>query len=155
MRQVVSDALGDFSAIYDEDVEVVCVTRPQASTCKTFADQLISARQVPQLRWVQAANDPDAPSKVLPDHINAEVLAVLSNEIAEACEVLGVLHGLRTNWRSTGNPQCTHVSALSRGLCALSDVDHAEWRRHRLDSESQCRLGHFCRPRHHRTTNAS
>ena len=66
MRQVVSDALGDFSAIYDEDVEVVCVTRPQASTCKTFADQLISARQVPQLRWVQAANDPDAPSKVLP-----------------------------------------------------------------------------------------
>ena len=55
MRQVVSDALGDFSAIYDEDVEVVCVTRPQASTRKTFADQLISARQVPQLRWVQTA----------------------------------------------------------------------------------------------------
>ena len=128
MRQVVSDALGDFSAIYDEDVEVVCVTRPQASTRKTFADQLISARQVPQLRWVQAANDPDAPSKVLPDHINAEVLAALSNEIAEACELLGVLmdcEQIGVRLETLNAPMCPrfHVDFVHcRMLITLSGV---------------------------------
>ncbi len=91
MRHVLSDELGDFAAIYDEDVEVVSVSRPQAGACAVFSERLISSRQIPHLRWMQAANDYNAPAKVLPASIDVDVLSALSDTIAEAGELLGML----------------------------------------------------------------
>ena len=72
MRQVIGDRLGDFAAIYDEDVEIVSVARPQARTCETLAKRLIRSRRVPQLRWTQPADDPEAPTSELPATIDAD-----------------------------------------------------------------------------------
>ena len=91
MRQVLGDQLADFADIYDEDVELVSVARPQASNCDTLVKRLISSRQVPQLRWVQAANDRDAAASALPTTIDAEVRDLLVDQIAEASEVLSEL----------------------------------------------------------------
>ena len=91
MRQVIGDQLGDFAAIYDEDVEIVSVARPQARTCETLAKRLIRSRQIPQLRWIQPADDPEAPASELPATIDADVHSALSDQIAEASEMLGEL----------------------------------------------------------------
>ena len=91
MRQVISGQLGDFAAIYDEDVEIVSVTRPQASTCEALSKRLIRSRQVPQLRWIQPAGDPEAPASELPATIGADVHSALLDQIAEASEMLGEL----------------------------------------------------------------
>ena len=66
------DRLGDFAAIHDEDVEIVSVARPQARTCETLAKRLIRSRRVPQLRWIQPADDPEAPTSELPATIDAD-----------------------------------------------------------------------------------
>ena len=91
MRQVIGSQLGDFAAIYDEDVEIVSVTRPQARAYEGLAERLIRSRQVPQARWVQAADDPEAPASELPATLDADVRSALLDQIAEASEMLGEL----------------------------------------------------------------
>ena len=93
MRQVTGGQLGDFAAIYDDDVEIVSVARPKARTCEAHARRLIRSRHVPQLRWVQAADDREAPANELPATIDADVRSALVDQIAEASEMLGELIG--------------------------------------------------------------
>ena len=120
MRQVVSGQLGDFAAIYDEDVEIVSVARPQASACEALSKRLIRSRQVPQLRWVQAADDPEAPAKELPATIDADVHAALRDQITEASEILGELM------------DCARVGVrletLSAPMCPRFHADHVPCR---------------------------
>ena len=120
MRQVVSGRLGDFAAFYDEDVEIVSVARPQASTCEALAKRLIRSRQVPQLRWVQAAGDPEAPASELPATIDADVRSGLSDQIAEAGEVLGEL----MDCERVG----VRLETLNAPMCPRFHVDHVPCR---------------------------
>ena len=120
MRQVISGQLGDFAAFYDEDVEVVSVTRPQASTCEALAKRLIRSRQVPQLRWIQAAGDPEAPASELPATIDADVRSALSDQIAEAGEVLGEL----MDCERVG----VRLETLNAPMCPRFHVDHVPCR---------------------------
>ncbi len=132
MRQVISGQLGDFAAIYDEDVEIVSVARPQASACEALSKRLIRSRQVPQLRWVQAADDPEAPANELPGTVDADVHAALRDQIAEASEILGELMdcarvGVRLETLSA--PVCPRFHAdyvPCRMLITLSGVG-TEW----------------------------
>lgn len=116
MRQVTGHQLGDFAAIYDKDVELVSVTRPQANVCEALSRRLIHSRQVPELRWLQSVNDPDAPSRALPSTIDAEVTSSLCAQIAEASEMLGELM------------ECNHVGVrletLNAPMCPRFHVDH-------------------------------
>ena len=120
MRQVISDQLGDFAAIYDEDVEIVSVSRPQGRTCEALAKRLIRSRQAPRLRWVQPADDPEAPASELPATIDADVHAALLDQIAEASELLGELM------------RCERVGirlkTLSAPMCPRFHVDHVPCR---------------------------
>ena len=116
MRQVISDRLGDFAAIYDEDVEVVSVTRPQASTCEALARRLIGSRQAPQLRWVQPADDPEAPASELPATIDADVRSGLIDQVAEASEMLGEL----VDCKRVG----VRLETLSAPMCPRFHADH-------------------------------
>ena len=120
MRQVISGQLGDFAAFYDEDVEIVSVTRPQASTCEALAKRLIRSRQVPQLRWIQAAGDPEAPASELPATIDADVRSGLSHQIAEAGEVLGEL----MDCERVG----VRLETLNAPMCPRFHVDHVPCR---------------------------
>ena len=132
MRQVTGGQLGDFAAIYDEDVEVISVTRPQASTCEALAKRLIRSRQIPQLRWIQPADDPEAPVNELPATIDPDVHSALLDQIAGASEMLGELMdcervGVRLETLST--PMCPrfHVDHVPcRMLITLSGVG-TEW----------------------------
>ena len=132
MQQVIGEELGDFAAIYDEDVEIVSVTRPQAATCEALAKRLIRSRQVPQLRWIQPADDPEAPASELPATIDADVRSGLLDQIAEASEMLGELMdcdrvGVRLETLSA--PMCPRFHAdhvPCRMLITLSGVG-TEW----------------------------
>ena len=132
MRQVIGGQLGDFAAIYDEDVEVVSVTRPQASACEVLAKRLIRSRQVPPLRWIQPADDRDAPASLLRSTIDADEHSALLDQIAEASEMLGELLdcervGIRLE--TLGAPMCPrfHVDYVPcRMLITLSGAG-TEW----------------------------
>ena len=120
MRQVIGDQLGDFASIYDEDVEVVSVSRPQASTCEVLAEHLIRSRQVPRLRWIQSADDPKAPARVLPATIDTEEYSELLDQIAEASEMLGEL----TQSGRVG----VRLETLSAPMCPRFHVDNVPCR---------------------------
>lgn len=120
MRQVIGDQLCDFAAIYAEDVELVSVTRPHARTCETLSRRLISSRQAHQLRWLQAANDPDATASALPTTIDADVRSVLVEQIAEASEVLSEL----VDCEQVG----VRLETLSSPMCPRFHVDHVPCR---------------------------
>ena len=132
MRQVIGGELGDFAAIYDEDVEIVSVTRPQARAYEGLAERLVRSRQVPQARWVQPADDPEAPASELPATLDPEVRSALLDQIAEASEMLGELVdcdrvGVRLETLSA--PMCPRFHAdyvLCRMLITLSGVG-TEW----------------------------
>ena len=132
MRQVIGGELGDFAAIYDGDVEIVSVTRPQARTYEGLAERLIRSRQVPQARWVQPADDPEAPASELPAILDADVRSALLDQIAEASEMLGELVdcervGVRLETLSA--PMCPRFHAdyvPCRMLITLSGVG-TEW----------------------------
>ncbi len=120
MRQVVSHQLEDFAAIYEEDVELVSVARAQASDCETAAKRLVDTRQVPQLRWIQAANDPEAADSALPAAVEADVRAMLVSQIAEAGHLLGELMGCeRVGIR---------LETLSAPMCPRFHVDYVPCR---------------------------
>ncbi len=120
MQRVISDQLGDFAAIYDEDVEIVSVTRPRAGTREALFKRLIRSRQVPQLRWIQPADDPEAPASELPATIDADVHSALLDQIAEASEMLGELVGCE----QVG----VRLEALSTPMCPRFHVDHVPCR---------------------------
>ena len=132
MRQVVSGQLGDFAAIYEEDVEIVSVAHPQASACGALSRRWIRSRQARQLRWVQAADDPEAPANELPATIEADVRAALRDQIAEAGEMLGELMGCErvgVRLETLSAPMCPRFHAdyvPCRMLITLSGVG-TEW----------------------------
>lgn len=116
MRQVTGEQLGDFAAFYDEDVEIVSVTRKRADACAAISKRLIRSRQVPELRWVQPADDLDAPASVLPTSIESDVHSVLCDEIAEASEMLGEL----MDCERVG----VRLETLNAPMCPRFHVDH-------------------------------
>ena len=132
MRQVTGGQLGDFAAIYDDDVEVVSVARPKAATHEAHARRLISSRHVPQLRWVQAADDREAPPNELPATIDADVRSALVDQIAEASEMFGELMGCErvgVRLETLSAPMCPRFHAdhvLCRMLITLSGAG-TEW----------------------------
>ena len=132
MRQVTGGQLADFAAIYDDDVEIVSVAHPKATTQEAYARRLISSRHVPQLRWVQGADDLEAPANELPATIDADVRSALVDQIAEASEMLGELMGserVGVRLETLSAPMCPRFHAdhvLCRMLITLSGAG-TEW----------------------------
>jgi len=93
MRHLSSDQLGDFAAIYEEDVELVSVARPQPTTLDRLAERLFARRQLIHAQWEQAAGDLDAPVSALSRFVEHDEALALSEAIAHASEVLSELLG--------------------------------------------------------------
>ncbi|MEM7078136.1 MAG: DUF1826 domain-containing protein, partial [Pseudomonadota bacterium] len=89
MQHVVSDTLADFAAFYDEDVELISITRPRAQSSQAYAQELLSSRGLPPSNWVQEAGDANA----LADALSASVCPTLVGEITQATEVVSDLLG--------------------------------------------------------------
>ena len=132
MRQVSSDQLGDFAAIYEDDVELVSVLRPQADVCETLSRRLIDSPQAPRLRWTQKADDPDASANAMPTTIDDDIRAALVDQIAEAGELLGTLMdcdqvGVRLETLSA--PMCPrfHVDKVPCRMLITLSGSGTEW----------------------------
>ena len=116
MRQVLSDQLSDFAAIYEENVEIVSITRPQANACEVLSKRLIQSRQIPELRWIQQVGDRDASACALPSRIDSDVRSALLTQIIEASELLGEL----TECDRVG----VRLETLNAPMCPRFHVDH-------------------------------
>ncbi len=128
MRQVISDQLCDFASIYDDDVELVSVSRPQADLCATLSKRLISSRQIPQLRWVQHADDSAAPGRALA----ATADAPLPDQISQASDMLGQLLGcarVGVRLETLSVPMCPrfHVDQVPCRLLITLSGKGTEW----------------------------
>ncbi|MEM7251404.1 MAG: DUF1826 domain-containing protein [Pseudomonadota bacterium] len=112
------NALDDFAAIYEDDVELVSVSRPPTSTGALASKPMWGLRQAAHARsrWVQAVNDDEAPARELPPTVDAAVI----EQIAQASETLGELLG------------CERVGvrlmALNAPLCPRFHVDRVPCR---------------------------
>lgn len=93
MRAVLGEHLTDFTAIYDEDVELVIVTDPQAERSESISKCLVESRQALSFRWVQTTGDMNAPDHALPATIGADLRSLLIDEVVEVGEVLSELMG--------------------------------------------------------------
>ncbi len=120
MRLVTSDQPGDFSAIYDEDVELISVSRPQAASCEALARLFISSRQAPRLRWIQAPGSIAGAEDALPATIDGEVRAALLEQVAEASGLLSEL----VECDAIG----VRLETLSAPMCPRFHVDHVPCR---------------------------
>lgn len=120
MRQVISDQLGDFATIYEENLEIVSVARPQARNFVALARQLIHSHQFLRLQWVQPADSPDAPKNELPSTIDADTHTALCDEIAEASEILGELMGCKRAG--------IRLESLNAPMCPRFHADHVPCR---------------------------
>ena len=120
MHCLLSDRIGDFAAIYDEDVELVTVARPALRSLDALAEHLFTSRQTVQTQWEQAARDADAPLAALSMSIDADSLGALSDEITLAGEMLSELVGCeRIGIR---------VTTLRRPMCPRFHVDQVPCR---------------------------
>ena len=120
MRAIASDQIADFAAIYEDDVELVSISRPDTRQCEALSQKLIESRQLPQLRWVQKAGDPDALAKELPASIDPEVHDNLVEQIVEASDVVGELMGCK----EVG----IRLETLSAPMCPRFHVDYVPCR---------------------------
>ncbi|MBO6701154.1 MAG: DUF1826 domain-containing protein [Pseudomonadales bacterium] len=120
MRHLLSDHVVDFSAIYDDDVELVSIERPRSSALDALADSLFTSRKVLDIHWEQAANDAHAPFNALKNAVQGSWLSALSEEIIMANEILKELLGCdRVGVR---------VATLSSPMCPRFHVDQVPCR---------------------------
>ena len=116
MHCLLSDRIGDFAAIYNEDVELVSVARPASRFLDALAEHLFASRQDVRIEWEQAARDADAPLAALSMSIDAERLGAVGEEITLASDMLSELLGCkRVGIRMT---------TLRRPMCPRFHVDH-------------------------------
>ena len=57
MQHVLTDRVSDFKKIYDDNIELVSVSRSSSERLESLADELFKRRAVIELDWRQAATD--------------------------------------------------------------------------------------------------
>lgn len=120
MRHVLTDHVGDFTAIYDEDVELISVARPASEPNPETAGRLVPAHRNLQEHWTQSPGDDRAITDRLSASLETNALPVLSASISAATEILGDLLGC---------PEVgIRVTTLHRPMCPRFHVDQVPCR---------------------------
>ncbi len=133
MQQIVSDQIADFTAIYDEEVELVNVSRPKSEQLENLADQLFASRRVLELRWQQDALDPGPAERELQASLdNSDSVAALAREIAFVNEVLHELLGCKeigVRVTTLNSPMCPrfHIDAVVCRMLITVSGPGTEW----------------------------
>ena len=65
MQHVLTDRVNDLKKIYDENIELVSVSRSSSERLESLADGLFKRRAVIELDWRQAATDKETPLREL------------------------------------------------------------------------------------------
>ena len=133
MQQIISDQIADFTAIYDEEVELVNVSRPKSGQLENLADQLFASRRVLELRWQQEALDPGPAERELQASLdNSDSVAALAREIAFVNEVLHELLGCKeigVRVTTLNSPMCPrfHIDAVVCRMLITVSGPGTEW----------------------------
>ena len=133
MQQIISDQIADFTAIYDEEVELVNVSRPKSGQLENLADQLFASQRVLELRWQQEALDPGPAERELQASLdNNDSVAALAREIAFVNEVLHELLGCKeigVRVTTLNSPMCPrfHIDAVVCRMLITVSGPGTEW----------------------------
>ena len=120
MRHLLTDRVGDFTAIYDDDVELISVARPTSEPDPEGAGGLVAAHRDISENWTQSPGDHQTTADRLAASIEAKALPALSTSVSEATEVLGDLLGC---------PEVgIRVTTLRRPMCPRFHVDQVPCR---------------------------
>ena len=138
MRHLSSERVGDFAAIYDEDVELISVDRSRSDALEDLKAQVFSLPYLVQARWEQGPGGADSTAAAtpvdesLPPSLDAAGLATLQAEITAAgdmlCELLGCSHvGVRVT--ALRGPMCPrfHVDRVPCRLLITLGGGGTEW----------------------------
>lgn len=132
MRHLSSNRLGDFAAIYEEDVELVSVARPPSASLDRLAEHLFARRQVVHAQWEQAPDDKGTAVSMLTTTIEHEGAQTLSAAVVEAAEMLSELLGcaqLGIRVTTLHGPMCPrfHVDQVPCRLLFTVSGPGTEW----------------------------
>ena len=116
MRHLVSDSLGDLAAIYDKDVELVCVERAESNALAVLAQELFATRTVIQSQWEQKADNDHALGQAVPSLVDNPSYGALNEEILGLADVLTTL----LDCERVG----VRVTTLHRPMCPRFHVDN-------------------------------
>jgi len=144
MRHLQSEELGDLAAIYDTDIELVSITRPESKRLAALAEHLSVTRQVVAAQWEQTADDVDAPARALLPQIRQfsqvetspkiedQWLDALNEEILELADVLNTLLGcdrIGVRLATLNAPMCPrfHVDQIPCRLLSTIRGPGTQW----------------------------
>ena len=70
MKSKFTNKLSDFADIYSDEIEIIGVDRPNSDQIKVLANEFIETKEDLKIQWVQATNDEDSTSNILPASMN-------------------------------------------------------------------------------------
>lgn len=120
MRHIQCEGLGDFAALYDDDVEIITLAAARRSKgAWQLSEDSLRGLNFTE-RWVQPVDDQQSPEVVLRRHFPVKEARAIAEELGMAIDLLGhllacPLVGLR-------------MGALAEPMCPRFHVDHVPCR---------------------------
>ena len=115
MKSTFSNELSDFADIYSDDIEIIGVDRPNFDQIQVLANEFIETKEDLKIQWVQATDDEDSTSNILPTSMNPNLGSMISDQIRESSEMLGELVGC--------NEVGVRLATLRSPMCPLFHID--------------------------------
>ena len=115
MKSKFSNELSDFADIYSDDIEIIGVDRPNFDQIQVLANEFIETKEDLKIQWVQATDDEDSTSNILPTSMNPNLGSMISDQIRESSEMLGELVGC--------NEVGVRLATLRSPMCPLFHID--------------------------------
>ena len=83
MKSTFSNELSDFADIYSDDIEIIGVDRPNFDQIQVLANEFIETKEDLKIQWVQATDDEDSTSNILPTSMNPNLGSMISDQIRD------------------------------------------------------------------------
>ena len=120
MRHIQGEGLGDFAALYDDDVEIVTLAAARRSKgAWQLSDDSLRGLNFTE-RWVQPVDDQQSPEVVLRRHLPVKEARAIAEELGVAIDLLGHLLGCPLVGLRMGT--------LAGPMCPRFHVDHVPCR---------------------------
>ena len=132
MKSTFSNELSDFADIYSDDIEIIGVDRPNFDQIQVLANEFIETKEDLKIQWVQATDDEDSTSNILPTSMNPNLGSMISDQIRESSEMLGELLGCKevgVRLATLRSPMCPlfHIDQIPCRLLITLCGEGTEW----------------------------
>ena len=133
MRHVISDEIADFAAIFNNDIELVSVSRPETRLAEEMEQQLYRTGYPLTLQWRQDDKNVEVPAaKLLHSPVDGSAASLLVEEIVLVNEILHELLGCKEigiRLATLDSPMCPrfHVDAVACRMLLTVFGPSTEW----------------------------